>query len=1077
MKRLLLLWLGTFCAVLQLFAQNKTITGKVLDEKRNPIPNASVIIKGTSTGTVTNQDGAFTLSVPVNTRTIVVSYVGLPDREIDITTEQASYDVTMLPSNRSDMAEVVVVAYGTARKGAVTNSVAQVTAKELENRPVTNVISALAGVAPGITTTTANGQPGSAPAIRIRGFGSINGSNAPLYVVDGVPYDYDISNINVDDIENVSILKDAAASALYGSRAANGVVQVTTKKGKRDRPQVQFSAAQGFVSRAIPEYERVDAMEYYPLMWEAYRNSLVYPASGTGLPIDTANKIATGLFPRNAAGLQVYSGKTYSDISQLLAYNPFNVSRTDIVGVNGQLNPNARLLYSDDLDWLKDIQRNGSRGDYTFSVSGGAVRSDYYFSLGYTNEKGFVLNSDYKRYSARINLNTQALSWFKTGLSLAGVFTKANQGASDGSSTGLVNPFYSSRIVGPIYPVYAHDQTTGAYILDANGNRIYDLGSMANLGLPNRPVLTGRHAIYETILNENIFKRNNINGRVYGEISFLKNFKLAANVSADASNSLRSQFENKIVGDGAPAGRARRNTTDNLTMTINQLLNYSQSFGKHTVEALAGHENFDATYRSVTNLRTGQVVEGITELSNFTTTSSLTSNKDLDRIESYLSRVNYSFNNRYFLSASYRRDGSSRFSPQVRWGNFWSVGGGWRIDQEAFLKKIEWIDALKLRSSYGEVGNNQLLDDAGNDIYYAYQSFYNLGSNNNTEPGAVQSTTVGNPLLGWEVNKQFDVAVEFAVLRNRINGTVEYFDRRSSNLLFSVPPPLSTGGLSAPQNIGTMYNKGVEVSVNGDLIRNRTVNWNLGINWTSFNNKITKLPSDKIPSSASSTQQWEVGHSRYDFYVRDWYGVDPDDGSGLFVANSWVPATTRVNKFGDTVTTDQNNAKFHYAGSAIPDFYGAILSNFNYKGLGLFIQLNYQVGGLIYDDAYRQLMHSGSYGVSSHVDILNRWRKPGDVTDVPRLDAGRNTPFSASSDRWLTDASFLNIQNITMSYALQGNLLKQFHMQGARFYVSAENLYMLTKRKGMNPTQNFTGVTSNVYVPSRTITVGLTLSL
>ncbi len=318
-----------------------------------------------------------------------------------------------------------------------------------------------------------------------------------------------------------------------------------------------------------------------------------------------------GLFPRNGAGLQVYAGKTYSDISQLLAYNPFNVARTDIVRTDGTLNPSAQLLYPDDLDWLKDIQRNGTRGDYNLAISGGTAKSDYYISLGYTDEKAFVKNSDYKRYAARVSINTQALSWFRTGLNLSGVVTEARQGASDGSSTGLVNPFYASRIMGPIYPVYAHNTTTGDYILDANGNKIYDIGSLAALGLPNRPVAGGRHAIYETILNENILHRNVLNARTYGEISFLKYFKFTTNIAADVSNSLRSQFENKIVGDGAPNGRIRRNTTDNITITTNELMNYSQTFGKHSVEALAGHEYFNATYKASTNLRTGQIIEEI----------------------------------------------------------------------------------------------------------------------------------------------------------------------------------------------------------------------------------------------------------------------------------------------------------------------------------------------------------------------------------------------------------------------------------------------------------------------------------
>jgi TonB-linked SusC/RagA family outer membrane protein len=1077
MKKILLFITCMLLFITGLLAQ-RIITGKVTDENGSPVAGASVTIKETGAGISTNADGNFSIQADDRTRTLVFSYVDKASQEVVINA-RSSINISLSPADRT-MQEVVVIAYGTAKKSALTNSVAQISSKELENRPVTNVLSALAGLAPGITTNSTNGQPGSSPAVRIRGFGSVSSSNAPLYVVDGVPYDYDISNINVDDIENVSVLKDAAAASLYGSRAANGVIQITTKRGKKDRSQVQLSAAQGFTSRAISEYERVDAYQYYPLEWEAYRNSLVYGASL--IPIDSANKIATGLYARNGAGLQVYNGRTYSDISQLLAYNPFNVPRTDIVRTNGMLNPNAQLLYSDDLDWLKNIERNGSRSDYTIAISGGTGKSDHYFSLGYVNEKGFVLNSDYKRYSARLNVNTQPLTWFKTGINLAANVSEANQGANDNNGLGgtaLVNPFAASRVIGPIYPVYAHNPATGEFILDALGKRIYDIGSMANLGLPNRPTLPGRHAIYETILNENIFKRNVFSGRVFGEISFLKYFRFTTNVSADISTSLRSQFENKYVGDGAPSGRSRRNTTDNLTLTINELLNYNQSFGKHTVEALIGHENYDATYRAMTNLRTGQVIEGITELSNFTTTVSLTSAKDKYRIESMLSRVNYSFDNKYFLSGSYRRDGSSRFAPSVRWGDFWSVGAGWRLDQETFLQNTSWINLLKLRSSYGLVGNDDLLDDAGLNVYYAYQSFYNLGSNNNTEPGAVQSTTAANPIIEWEVNKQFDLALEFGLLKSRINGSIEYFDRKSSNLLFNVPTPVSSGTEVIPRNIGTMYNKGIEITLSGDIIRKRDFSWNVTANWTTFSNKITKLPAEEIPSAASATQKWQVGHSRYEFWLRDWYGVDPANGAGLFRADNWIPATTYIIGKNDTVTTDQNNARRHYAGNAIPDFYGSLLNSFNYKGFTFSFQLNYQVGGKVYDDNYAQLIHSGTYGVALHTDILGRWQKPGDITDIPRLDADatRVAAFGALSDRFLVDATHLNIQNITFSYSVPAMMLSRIHLQNARFYISGENLYMFTKRQGLNPVQNFTGVTSNVYLPARTITAGLNLTL
>jgi TonB-linked SusC/RagA family outer membrane protein len=609
--------------------------------------------------------------------------------------------------------------------------------------------------------------------------------------------------------------------------------------------------------------------------------------------------------------------------------------------------------------------------------------------------------------------------------------------------------------------------------VDEKGQRIYDIGSMTSLGLPNRPIAGGRHAIAETRWNENTLRRNVLSGRVFGEVSFLENFKLTGNVAADFSNTSRVRYENRIVGDGAPSGRGTRTSGNNLTLTINQLLNYSKSFGEHTIDALVGHESYRATYNSLSGQRTGQIVDGITELVNFTTTSSLTSTQDNYNIESYLSRLNYSFSNKYFASASFRRDGTSRFAPENRWGNFWSVGAGWRIDKEVFLQNPKWVSALKLRASYGLVGNDNILDADGNSIYFAYQSLYELSRNNGTLGGVAQES-LENRELQWETNKTFDIGLDYGFFHNRLRGTIEYFDRRSDNLLFRVPLPVSSGILNINRNVGSMYNRGIELQIGGDVVRSKNFNWNIDVNWTTFKNRITKLPQEEI---ISGTKKLKVGQSLYDFWLRDWHGVDPTDGAGLYVANSYVAATARMSGKGDSLTIDQNNAKFNYAGSAIPDYYGAISNTISYKNLALNFLFNYQVGGLVYDGTYAQLMHAGTYGSALHTDILKRWQNPGDITDVPRMDNGQTARFGAQSDRWLVDASYINLRTISLSYSLPASFLSKAHVSSARVYISGENVLMLSKRKGLNAAQAFTGVTSNVYSPSRVITAGLNISL
>lgn len=1030
----------------QLWAQNRTVTGRITDALGNGIANASVTIKGTSSGTSTAGNGSFTLSVPSSARALVVSSVGFQPREISLT-GSTSYDVSLITETQ-DMNEVVVVAYGTAKKGEITSSTAQITADKFKNRPITNISNLLEGAAPGIQSLSANGQPGSGQSVRIRGFGSINASNDPLYVVDGVVYDGGLSNFNMDDVESVSVLKDAASTALYGSRGANGVIIITTKRGRKNRGQLSFKVTEGISERALPEYERVNAFEYYPLMWQALRNSLYYTS---GQALATANTNAT------------------NTIKTQLGYNPFKVANTDIVRTDGTLNPNAQLLWADDLDWNKELERKGFRQEYTVAYSGGSDKTDFYSSLGYVNEKGFIIRSDQQRFLGRLNINTQATNWFRTGINLSGTVTASNQ-ASDGSSTGYVNPFFFTRNMGPIYPVYAHNQTTGEYMLNSQGKRFYDYGNLSALGIPNRPAgaSAGRHVLEETKLNQNLYDRNIVSGRAYAEVSFLQDFKITTNISLDLTNFYASTYDNNLVGDGAPAGRASKQTTRTRSYTFNQLLNWGHRFGVHNFTVLAGHENYDLNLQDFSASRQNQVVSGNYDLDNFTTTNSVSSQTDKYRIESYLSRLNYDFDGKYFLSGSFRRDGNSRFRKNFRWENFWSLGVAWRLDKEKFLQPVTWINALKLRASYGRVGN-----DAGLG-YYPYQALYALGFNNALEPGIRQSA-LPNDSITWEGQKAADVAVEFGLFKNRISGTIEYYRRTSDDLIFGVQLPLSLGGYTINRNIGEMVNKGWEIALSGDIIRSNKFNWRMDLNWSQLRNEITRMPPNQ-PEIISGTKKLAVGHSIYDYWLRDWQGVDPSDGSALYRANSYVAANSRIRGKDDTVTVSQNNAKFIYSGTAIPDFWGSVGNTFTYKRLELSVLLTYQIGGKVYDATYAALMHAGTYGTALHKDALRAWKNAGEITDVPRMDNSKTGVFDVASTRWLIDASFLNIRNMSLAYTFPTPVLSKINASSARVFVSGENLQWFSKRKGLNVQQSFTGVTSNTYVPARVLTVGLNVN-
>lgn len=1034
------------------------VRGRVIDEKGLPLGGASVKQKSGSKAVGTDASGNFAIKGVEKGAILVVSYLGYLPKEVKATENMG--DIKLEEDAKALNDVVINVAYGTSKKSAFTGAVASVNAADLAERPVTNVLSALAGAAPGIQVNAGSGQPGAGPSIRLRGFGSINASNDPLYVVDGIQYDGNIGNLNPDDIESISVLKDAASSALYGSSAANGVILITTKKGRVNKEQLTFRAMQGVTSRGVPEYETVNAYQYYPLAWQAFRNSLVYPSTGTGISLDAANTMAS------------------NEIKNLLMNNPFNVGDKEIVGKDGLLNPNAQLKYPDDLDWLDGVKRKGARADYSMAVSGGSEKSDYYISLGYLNEKGYIIRSDYNRINGRINVNSRPTTWLKTGMNITGNITKSNQADVDGS-TSYVNPFNFSRSIGPIYPVYAHDPVTGDLLYNAKGEKIYDTGDLqGTLGIPNRPsgASAGRHILEETLLNQTQIKRNVLGARGYAEISFLKDFKFTTNIGTDVTNYFFNDYQNKIVGDAQPNGRARNTSTTTTSYTIEQLLNYNKKIDKHTIGILMGHNNYNYNYKYLTGARTGQILDGNYELVNFSTTTDLNSYTDQYTKEAFFTRFNYDFDSKYFLSASYRRDGSSKWQPGKRWGSFYALGGSWIASEEDFMKDVSWVNYLKVRSSYGSLGNDGL------DSYYPSGSFYRLGYNNGTEPGTLLAN-VADPNLTWETNTQVDLAVEFGLFKNRLRGSFEVFDRRSTDLLFKVPLALSSGiGIgngatfdsTISKNIGKMSNKGIEIQLGGDIVKTKNFNWDLNVNWTMIRNKINKMP-EQTPTFIDGTKQLAVGVSRYQFWLRQWAGVDPKDGAGLYEINpEKVPSaedTRTIN--GKDYTINTTNALFAYSGTSLPDYNGSFTNTFRYKNLSLSVQMNYSVGGKAMDSNYQSLMSYSSYGASLHVDALKSWQQIGDPSGIPRLDVGRSTFNNATSSRFLIDASYIDLRSVNLSYAVPPVWIKSVGLSKVNVFATGENLLLFSKRKGFDPRQNFNGTTSNAYTPSRIVSLGV----
>lgn len=1056
---------GTFLVLLTLSlgvcAQERTVSGKVTSvEDNSPLPGVSVVLKGTTIGTATDVNGSYTLQVPADA-VLVFSFIGMKTLEVSV--GQRSQVDTALEMDVTQLGEVVITTFGEAKKSSFTGSYSQLSAENLAARPLSNAITAIAGSTAGVTTTSGIGQPGAAPDIRIRGIGSYSSSNSPLYVVDGVPYTASIANLNSADIETLTILKDAASTALYGARAANGVVMITTKKGKDKNGSINVRYTKGFSERGMPEYEKVGASEYYPLIWQMLRNNLAYTTTGTGVNQDLAT-----------AG-----GNATNTLGANIGYNVYDVPFNQLVDANGVMNPNARLLYSQsDLDWEAPLMRQGNRDELSVNFSGANDKSDYFVSFGYLDDQGYQIRSDYKRYNARVNYNSQIKKWFKTGANLSATITESRQSAADGG-TSFVNPFFFSRGMGPIFPVYAHDPANPGSFLLSDGAKFYDYGNMSALGLPNRPQYGGRHAIAETELNEDFFRRNVLGARGYIDISFLKDFKFTINAGADITNQNDVTYGNPLVGDGSPAGRATHRFDNISNYNFNQLLNYSKSFGSHNISALIGHENWNRRENFVTASRSQQSLDGNIELVNFATVTAGNSSLDRYRVEGYFSRVNYDFNEKYFASFSVRRDGSSKFYEDVQWGTFMGVSGAWRLDQETFIQSIPTISQLKLRASYGQTGNDSGIS------YYAWQPLYGLGWDNATEPGILQGS-LGNKDLTWESSDASDVALEFGVLENRITGTVEYFNRASSNLIFNVPAPVSAGvaGGTVTQNIGKMVNRGIEITLGAEVLKMDGFSWQLDVNAMKLKNEITKMPVTN-PTIIEGTKQLKVGHSIYDFWLREYMGVRPETGDALYRAQTYNPSNSFRTEQGDTLTWSQSNARFHYAGSSIPKVSGGITNTFRYKGISLTAVVVYQLGGKVYDGAYASLMGSGGYGSAKHVDILKSWTPSGDVSDVwslndsdlPRLDNGRVGDYNAASDRWLIDASYLNLRSVTLSYDIPSKWANKVFLNKAQVYIGGENLVFKSRRVGMNVQESFGGTTSNVYSPARSLVFGASITL
>ena len=1046
MKKLFLLLIA-ICAISLGMSAQQVVRGQVTDANGEPLIGATVQPIGGGNGAATDINGEFSLSLPYNVKTLKVSYVGYKTQELPV---QPNMAIT-LTDNGTVLDDVMVVAYGTAKKTSYTGSAEAVSNKKLELRPVTDATKALEGNVAGLQVTSASGQPGSSPNIQIRGYGSINAYSTPLYVVDGAPFDGNLSSINPSDIESMTVLKDASAAALYGARGANGVVMITTKKGVEGRSNVMWRSTFGWSSRATKRYQHVDQKEFVQLVYEALRNE----ALDNGNSWTAAENIARASLSSQLGGEQ---------------YNPFKnyTWETLIDPATGQVRADAQSAW--DEDWYDSIIRNNAfRHEHQLQVTGGSEHAQYMMSLGYLNEDGILKTTNYERYTGRANITSQITDWLGANINVSLAHAMQNFNDYDGTSTS--NPWYTAQFINPLLPVYLKD-IDGKTVYDADGNVQYDWGEATPNG--TRPGSMTDFSSLGMLMLDKAYAKRDVAGLRTGLVlgsdlakyGWRQGIKLAVNFSMDYVNRNNTKYMNSQHGNQASAGglleKYNRRTQ---SYTFNQLLTWDRSFGDHTIGLLLGHEWYAYEYSYLVAGKTN-LVDGIYELRPATTLLEADSYSDKYRIDSYLGRINYNFAGRYFLSGSLRQDKSSRFHPDHNKGTFWSVGANWRVSGEKFMQNVGWVNNLSVKASYGEQGNDML------QTYYAWQSLYDLSYSNATNIGALISS-LENQKVSWEKSQNFNAGFDAILFNHRLQLNVDFYNRLTKNMLLNRPMALSTGFTGFMDNVGDMRNRGVEASLRITPVRTADFEWNITAMATHNKNKVIKL-TDEAPELISGVRVIKEGMPIYTYYMPKSAGVDPSNGHSLYWAyekdddGNMVPGSEYI-----TDSYSLANTCKYYQGSRQPDIFGSLGTDFSWKGLTLSVLTTYSLGGKVFDGLYQSDMNLWYLSSTWNKNMMRRWQKPGDVTDVPRSTIAESI---ANTDRFLIDASYFAIKNITLAYALPASWVNKIGMTGARIFGSVDNLALWTHLDGMDPQYNFSGGTDYDYSPNKTYTVGIELN-
>lgn len=1176
-KRFFTALLALLLIGVQAFAQS-AVSGKVTDEAGEPCVGANVLIKGTTTGTMTDLDGNYSLTDVRKGAILVFSSIGYTSQEVRL--GSSSVVNVVLKSDADFLNEVVIVGYGTAKRKDLTGSLTQIDNKLIASQNSSSATKALEGAVPGIVYASVDGQPGNDAGLRVRGLGSTNvGASNALVIIDGVPAQGDnpLSNMNQEDIASITVLKDAASTAIYGSRGANGVILVTTKRGDSGRTKISFQARAGWNTVGSYKVGQVDnAAGIYEYLWQSIYNSYRYGVNGAGPALnketgeyytnignpnvshDAAAEFASQhLF--NYIGLNDSFGRNM--LGNYMAYNVPGATYTPdgtgssasstmtgayLVGTDGKINPNASLLYDD--TYADALLKTGFRQQYDLSASGGSDKEDHYLSLGYLTDPSYVPNSRFERITGRSNINVNLFKWLKVGANVGYTRSRTNyQGTywaarNSGSNQGNITRYVNGHT--PIVPFYAHD-AEGNYICDKNGDRVRNYlynSTYSPLGQTgNNYGSTDIMYAMDNDIREDL--TSTLNTRTYIEIPFLDHFTFRTDFAYDKINRTTTVYYNGTTGRAASmGGYFGKRMNDIEVMNLQHRLTYNQDFGKHHVDAMALFEDSDWEQLTVSWGSADEFIPGFLAAGNFVgryygagSAPTPGYGHDIERMRSWLGRANYIFADKYYVSGSVRRDGSSKFRKENRWGTFWSVGAGWRFTEESFMQDLRdsWLNNGKLRASYGVIGNQNGIGRYQTYRTWGYSTTYQTTNNGQGKPtGDSYKLSMGglvNTQLTWEETKTFDVGLDLTLF-NRIDLTFDWYNRVTGNSQFSQPVSyLAMGQTTLPRNIAELTNRGIELDINADIIRTKDIRWNVAFNITHYTTKLTDLPDDAIPAHAEGLPDgtWEdnqgswasaggsqqnanvylrgIGRDWFNLYMYKYAGIDQSSGLPMYF-HRVTEADHAAGKYKDTEvggsvkTTNYANASKYEVGSAIPTFQGGFNTSFSYKNFYVNAQFAYQIGGKFFSRNYAEYLYNVVDAQMYRMMFVskdvkgNTWTPDNTGAGFPMqwYPAGENSYFSGTSanggnwsftDESLFSASYLRLKNLTLGYNVSKSLLNKLRIDkvvsNIKVFASSDNLFILSAAKAIDPTMSASGgyndVDSYTFPNMRTYTIGINL--